>query len=74
MREILFGLGGLIAGFIISYAFHGTWKLLIKKAKADLLHDFGDVKARLDVLYEKAEGEIKAELGRIRDAIKKVLP
>ena len=70
MREILFGAGGLVLGFILSYAFHGTWKLIIKKAKGQLLGDLADVRARLDVLYEKAEGEFKAEIGKIRDLLK----
>ena len=64
----------VLATFAVTFGFYGTWKMLIRKAKASLLGDFSDVKARLDVLYEKAEGDIKAEVGRIRDLIKRVLP
>lgn len=64
----------IVAAFIAAYAFHGTWKLIIREAKKQIWGDFIDVKARLDVLYEKAEGDIKAELGKIREAIRKVIP
>ena len=64
----------IVVTFIAAYAFHGTWKLIIRKAKQSLLHDFADVKARIDLLYNRAEGDIKAELGVIRDKIKAVIP
>ena len=61
----------VVATFILTYSLHGTWKLIIRKAKAELLKDFADIRARIDLLYEKAEGDIKAELGRIREQLKK---
>ena len=64
----------VIATFAVTFGFYGTWKLLIRRAKALLGRDFYDVKARLDTLYEKTEGDVKAEIGRIRDMLKRALP